>query len=118
MGVGAAVSDPTSQQRLQWISGPRECRTLAGQNPDLATSDWTKVTDFTALKAALTGIVARLCESRLLITKQVLDHNGDPVDASGWTFTATLSPSGGHTWLAPAANNEPLGELDHRQQRG
>jgi hypothetical protein len=118
MGVGAAVSDPTSQQRLQWISGPREFGTLAGQNPDLATSDWTKVTDFTALKAALTGIVARLCGSRLLITKQVLDHNGDPVDASGWTFTATLSPSGGHTWLAPAANNEPLGELDHRQQRG
>jgi uncharacterized repeat protein (TIGR01451 family) len=101
MGVGAAVSDPTSQQRLQWISGPSEFGTGAGQNSDFATSDWTRVTDFTALKAALTGIVARLCGSQLIITKQVLDHNGDPVDASGWTYTATLSPSGGHTWLAP-----------------
>ena len=101
MGVGAAVSDTDSQHRLQWISGPSEFGTGTGQNPDFATADWTRVTDFTALKTALTGIVARLCGSRLLITKQVLDHNGNPVDASGWTFTATLSPSGGHTWLSP-----------------
>jgi uncharacterized repeat protein (TIGR01451 family) len=85
---------------------------LAGQNPDFATADWTRVTDFTALKTALTGIVARLCGSELIITKQVLDHNGNPVDASGWTYTATLSPSGGHTWLAPsAAGTNPSASL-------
>jgi uncharacterized repeat protein (TIGR01451 family) len=112
MGVGAAVNDASSQQRLQWISGPSEFGTGPGQNPDFATSDWTRVTDFTALKNALTGIVAGLCGSRLLITKQVLDANGNPVDASGWTYTATLSPSGGYTWLAPsAAGTDPTASL-------
>lgn len=101
MGVGAAVSDTNSQQRLQWISGHSEFGTGPNPNPDFATSDWTRVSDFTALKTALTGIVASLCGSRLIINKKVLDHNGNPVSASGWSFTAHVN-SPGHTWLAPA----------------
>jgi hypothetical protein len=76
MGVGAAVSDANSQLRLQWISGHSEFGTGPAPNPDFATSDWTRVSDFTALKTALTGIVVSLCGSRLIINKEVLDHDG------------------------------------------
>lgn len=97
IGVGTAVGTPAHAENIRAISGNTE---FTGGN--FATADYSLVENFDDLKSELTGIVASLCGSRLVITKSVLDHAGEPVDASGWNFTATLDPTPGHTWLAPA----------------
>lgn len=96
IGVGTAVGTPAHAENIRAISGSTE---FNGSN--FGTADYTLVENFDDLKSELTGIVASLCGSRLIITKSTLDHNGEPVEASGWDFTATLSPTPGHTWLAP-----------------
>ena len=111
IGVGPAITNMASKERLTKISGTRVFPASAANEPNappgvtgtdsLTDADFTTV-PFDELRNQLTGLVSALCGSRLIITKQVLDHNGDPVDASGWTYTATLNPPGGHTWLAPS----------------
>lgn len=98
IGVGTAIGTPAHAENIRAISGNTE---FDGSN--FATADYSLVENFDNLKSELTGIVASLCGSRLIITKSVLDHNGEPVEASGWNFTATLAPTPGHTWLAPAS---------------
>lgn len=97
IGVGTAVGTPAHAANIRSISGTTE---FTGSN--FATADYALVASFDDLKSEMTGIVASLCGSRLIITKSVLDQSGEPVDASGWKFTATLDPTPGHTWLAPA----------------
>jgi uncharacterized protein YegL len=97
LGVGAALSSADSVGRLQAVSGTSEFPT---PNNNFFTADFTLNHDFTQFEAALSTIVSRLCGSSLEITKEVQDHNGDIVDASGWSFTATLA-SQGHQWLIP-----------------
>jgi uncharacterized repeat protein (TIGR01451 family) len=107
IGVGPAVTNAASKERLTKVSGTTVFPASAGtpQFPgtdDLTRADFT-VVNFDGLKSALTGLVSALCGGRLIITKRVLDHNGNAVqDASGWHFTTTLHPSGGHTWLLPS----------------
>lgn len=98
IGVGTAVGTPAHAANIRSISGTTE---FTGGN--FATADYALVENFDGLKSEMTGIVASLCGSRLIITKSVLDHEGEPVEASGWEFTAALDPSPGHTWLAPAS---------------
>lgn len=97
IGVGTAAGTPAHAANIRSISGTTE---FTGGN--FATADYALVENFEDLKSEMTGIVASLCGSRLIVTKSVLDHNGEPVEASGWDFTATLDPTPGHTWLAPA----------------
>lgn len=107
IGVGPALTNAASKERLTKVSGttifPESAgtSTFPGTN-DLTKADFTTVT-FAGLKTELTGLVSALCGGRVIIDKRVLDHNGNPVqNASGWSFRATLNPSGGHTWLLPS----------------
>jgi hypothetical protein len=107
IGVGPAVTNSASKERLTKVSGTTVFPASAGTSQFPGTDDLTKadftVVNFDGLKNALTGLVSALCGGRLIITKRVLDHNGNAVqDASGWHFTTTLHPSGGHTWLLPS----------------
>lgn len=97
IGVGTAVGTPAHAENIKAISGTTE---FNGSN--FAMADYALIENFNDLKSEMTGIVASLCGSRLIITKSVLDHSGETVEASGWNFTATLDPTPGHTWLAPA----------------
>jgi hypothetical protein len=93
--VGPDTQQAGSRRRLQQVTGTRE-----GLNP--LTDDYAILPSFTGLKAAMTGIVARLCGSTLDVTKEVPDNTGEGVVGQpGWTFTTTLEPAHNHTWLDP-----------------
>src|SRR5262249_8579802 len=100
VGVGPTVGVPGSEdaRHLQDISGPSEFPA----NPNCSTADFTLVRHFDELEASLASIVSSLCGSSLTITKFVPGPGGADVEAPGWRFTTTLE--GGHTWLAPNAD--------------
>jgi uncharacterized repeat protein (TIGR01451 family) len=93
IGVGAAVSSVGSVSRLTAVSGPH-----AGT--DVEHSDYTLLDHFAELETKLKGIVAGLCGGSLTITKYDYGRGGQAVEASGWTFKATLTGTG-HEWLVP-----------------
>jgi uncharacterized repeat protein (TIGR01451 family) len=97
IGVGAAVSSAASVSRLTAVSGPRE-------GSDVEHSDYTLLDHFAALETSLKAIVAGLCGGSLSITKTDYGPDGQPVEASGWTFTATLTPPPSHEWLVPTVS--------------
>lgn len=100
VGVGTAVGTPAHAENIRRISGTREF--TPGTN--FADSDYTLVESFDDLQKALTGVVASLCGSSLVITKWVSHPDEeDFTTAEGWQFTSTLDPSPGHTWLEPAS---------------
>ena len=94
IGVGAAVSSPASVSRLTAVSGTRE-------GIDVEHSDYTLLDHFAELEAKLKAIVAGLCGGTLNITKYDYGRPGQFVEASGWTFKATLTPPPTHEWLVP-----------------
>jgi uncharacterized repeat protein (TIGR01451 family) len=97
VGVGSALNNSSSQDRLKKISGPN-----VATGDDVSNADVIFVQDFGALAAKLTSIAKAMCGSSVTITKKV-DSDGDGQfddDPSGWTITGTLSaPS--HTWVQP-----------------
>jgi uncharacterized repeat protein (TIGR01451 family) len=98
MGVGDAVTTPTSARRLTAVSG-------FDQYPgtDFSRSDYTLVRDFDSLAAALRAIALELCEASVTVTKEV-DEGAGYVPDDGWRFTATVSTSpGGFTWVQPSS---------------
>lgn len=97
IGVGAAVSSPASVSRLTAVSGTRE-------GIDIEHSDYTLLDHFAELEAKLKAIVAGLCGGTLTITKYDYGRPGQPVEASGWTFKATLTPPPAHEWLVPTGS--------------
>jgi hypothetical protein len=123
IGVGPAVTNTASKERLTKISGTTVFPATAGtaQFPgtdELTHADFT-VVGFSELRDKLEGIVSELCAGQLIITKNVLDHDGRTVEAgSGWEFRTTLSPPGGHTWVRPmAAGNDSTASL-HTDENG
>jgi hypothetical protein len=67
---------------------------------------------FEDLEESLTGIVAAPCGGTLTIEKSDFGPVGEPVEASGWTFAATLTPPPQHEWLTPSsAGKEPTARV-------
>jgi uncharacterized repeat protein (TIGR01451 family) len=98
MGVGAAVTTPTSARRLTAISG-------FDQYPqtNFALADYTLVQDFAQLAQALRQIAIELCQASVTVTKVVDEGDGVYRPDPGWRFTASVSMSaGGYAWLQPA----------------
>jgi uncharacterized repeat protein (TIGR01451 family) len=103
LGVGSAVTKPTSARRLTAVSG-------FDQFPQKAfeVADYTLVEDFDDLAAALRQIAIALCRASVTITKLVDEDpvegagHDEYVEAAGWKFTATVSTSeGGFDWVQP-----------------
>ena len=98
IGVGAAVTTPSSAARLTAISGPH-------QYPDTAfgSADYTLVTDFADLEASLRQIATELCQASVTLTKQVDEADGNGYrPEGGWTFTTSVDMSeGSYTWVLP-----------------
>lgn len=89
VGIGEGVAK--SQGNLAAISG---------NNPG---SDYTTVSDYSALGSYLKSLAAGLCDSTVNVIKHVTDATGDPNTAtpsSGWNFKASgtgVSPANGTT---------------------
>lgn len=98
LGVGAAVNNARSANRLKAVSGFEQ---YPG-NP-FGEADFTLEKDFAQLAAALRQIVLELCESSVTVTKQVDEGDGVYRPDPGWDFTGSVSTTqGGHTWVLPA----------------
>jgi uncharacterized repeat protein (TIGR01451 family) len=98
VGVGSAVTKPTSASRLTAVSGfdrfpPTE----------FSKADYTLVENFDDLAAALRKVATELCQASVTVTKLVDEGNGTFAADPGWKFTATVSTTpGGFEWLQPA----------------
>jgi uncharacterized repeat protein (TIGR01451 family) len=98
LGVGAAVNNARSADRLTAVSGFEE---YPG-NP-FGESDFTLEEDFDKLAAALRQIVLELCGSSVTVTKQVDEGNGVYEPDAGWTFSGNVSTNvGSYAWVVPA----------------
>lgn len=105
VGVGSAVSNASSEARIQAISGPDEL-TFTGDvaNIDFGAADYTLVQDFTVLQTTVARFVRELCGPSLNVVKQLQLANGTTVpatDADAFTFDVSLAPTPS-VWLAPA----------------
>jgi uncharacterized repeat protein (TIGR01451 family) len=97
LGVGEAVTKPTSARRLTAVSGFD-----AYPGTDFGQADYTLVQNFADLAKALRAIAVELCESSVIVTKQVDEGDGVYRADAGWRFTASVETSpGGYTWLQP-----------------
>lgn len=104
IGVGSALSNPASVQRLQQISGPQVVRdNEIGDITSLNDVDVALVTEFSDLAQLMRGVVLQLCSPSLTIRKlaqSAADATYSP--APGWAMTVTPSaPGGTFDWILP-----------------
>ena len=98
VGVGAAVTRPTSARRLTAISGFDQFPGV-----DFSKADYTLVENFDNLEAALRAIATELCQASVTVTKVVDEGDGKYRPDPGWKFTATVSTDpGDFTWVQPS----------------
>lgn len=108
VGVGPGVQAPASVARLQAISGG-DAPVTQMSDFDPRTTDVLMVPTYAGLDAALSQLVATICQSSVVVRKEV-DSNGDGVyenGRAGWQFTATVDPAP-TAWITPAT----LGQAD------
>ena len=96
LGVGAAVTKPTSARRLTAISGFNRYPATP-----FRSADYTLVQDFDDLGQALREIVAELCGAGVTVTKYVDKGDGRYVADRGWAFTVRVSVPDGFSWIRP-----------------
>ena len=107
VGVGAALNNASSLNRLQSISGTDTVTNAASIN--LSTTDVLAISDFANLTTALRTLVSELCKSSVTITKAVDEGQGYGPGGAGWTFAGNVTPaSGTYTWLTPSPGSAGL----------
>lgn len=101
VGVGAALQNEASVNRLTQVSGPDVARTV--DEFDVETTDVALVRDFDDLAAAVRRLVLELCSPSLTIRKLAQSAgsaNYEP--APGWDITTTPTvPGGSFAWILP-----------------
>jgi uncharacterized repeat protein (TIGR01451 family) len=97
LGVGAAVTKPSSASRLTAVSGFDQF-----PGTPLSEADYTLVEEFDELADALRQLAIALCRSSVTVTKLVDEGDGVYRPDPGWRFTASVSVPGGYTWVQPA----------------
>lgn len=106
LGVGEALQDQASVDRLTQISGPDVARSIG--EFDVETTDVALVADFDDLAAAVRGLVLDLCSPSLTIRKfaqSASDASYQPAD--GWDIEVTPTVGGGFDWVLPAGATGP-----------
>lgn len=104
VGVGSALSNNASRDRLIAISGPQVVR---DDDLDDITSlnevDLALVSDFDDLAKFLRGVVLQLCSPSLTIRKLAQSpESALYLPAEGWeTTVAPSAPGGGFRWILP-----------------
>ncbi|GAA1953101.1 DUF7507 domain-containing protein [Microbacterium deminutum] len=106
IGVGSALQNQASVDRLTKISGPNVARSIA--DFDVETTDVALIPDFDDLAQAVRALVLDLCSPSLTIRKfaqSATDASYQPVP--GWDMTVTPTVSGGFDWVLPAGATPP-----------
>ena len=106
LGVGAALQNQSSVDRLIQISGPEVAETIA--DFDVETTDVALIADFDDLAQAVRALVLDLCSPSLTIRKfaqSATDASYEP--APGWDVTVTPTVGGGFDWILPAGATPP-----------
>jgi hypothetical protein len=107
IGVGAALQNEPSRQRLRAVSGDDQF-----PNAALGSADYMLVTSFSALAQALKDVAAALCKSSVSVTKRVDNDSDGKFDneASGWQLSGSVALSAGnYQWINPPPPT-PAGE--------
>ena len=121
IGVGTALNNPASQNRLVQISGPQVVRDADLDDVDsLNDVDVALVTDFEDLAELMRDVVLQLCSPSLTIRK--LAQTADDATyqpAPGWDMTVTPRvPAGtGFNWILPDTTPAASKTLSHRRER-
>ncbi|MFB7893747.1 hypothetical protein ACFC1I_16225 [Microbacterium sp. NPDC056044] len=106
LGVGAALQNQASVQRLTQISGPDVARTI--DDFDIETTDVALIADFDNLAAVVRGLVLELCSPSLTIRKFAQSPTESTyLPADGWDMTVTPTVSGGFDWVLPTGATGP-----------
>ncbi|WP_162564257.1 MULTISPECIES: vWA domain-containing protein [Microbacterium] len=107
LGVGEALQNSASVQRLTQVSGPEVVDDMA--DFDVETTDVALVRDFDQLADAVRTLVLDLCSPSLTIRK--LAQSADDaayVPAEGWDMTVTPTVAGGSfDWVLPSGAAGP-----------
>jgi hypothetical protein len=104
VGVGNALDNQQSVNRLVAVSGPQVVRNQDLANLDsLNDVDVALVTNFANLAAFLRSVVLQLCSPSLTIRKLAQTAtNSDYVPTAGWSITATPDTENGQfDWILP-----------------
>ena len=112
LGVGEAVTKPTSARRLTAISGFNQYPAKPFRN-----ADYTLVQDFDDLGQALREIVAELCGAGVTVTKYVDKGDGKYVADGGWDFTVRVSVPGGFELDPAFGRDRRLSHSNYGRQR-
>lgn len=100
VGVGNALQNQASVNRLIQVSGPEVARSV--DEFDVTTTDVALVQDFADLAAAVRALVLDLCSPSLTIRKfaqSAGDASYQP--APGWSIQVTPTVPGGFAWVLP-----------------
>jgi uncharacterized repeat protein (TIGR01451 family) len=106
VGVGAALQNQASVDRLIQISGPDVADDLS--EFDVETTDVALVADFDDLADAVRALVLDLCSPSLTIRKFAQSATDAAyVPADGWDVTVTPTVDGGFSWILPSGATGP-----------
>ena len=105
VGVGSALSNRASLDRLKAISGPRVYDSSQSSDFDINSYDVALVPNFAALGQSLRNVATELCSSSLTITKRAQTPDSVSFDPSpGWEFTVNPTvPGGTYVWTQPVS---------------
>ncbi len=111
VGVGSALNNAASRDRLTQIAGPQVVRDadLASVD-DLNDIDVALVTDFQDLAQFMRGLVLQLCSPSLTVRKlaQTADDSiYRPLPGRDITVTPTVPEGDGFDWILPAGATGP-----------
>lgn len=107
LGVGVALQNNSSVNRLVQVSGPDVARSFS--EFDIETTDVALVSDFDDLASAVRGLVLELCSPSLTIRKyaQTAD-DATYAPAPGWDVTVTPTVgAGSFGWVLPTGAAGP-----------
>ena len=101
IGVGQALQNQASVNRLTQVSGPNIARNSA--EFDIQTTDVALIRDFDALADEMRALVLELCSPSLTIRKFAQSSTSATyAPAPGWDITATPTvPGGSFAWVLP-----------------
>jgi uncharacterized repeat protein (TIGR01451 family) len=86
IGMGDGVTDPLSALRLEAVSGTKDFPTYP-----ISVADYTLVTNFDELAAALGDIASNLCNVTVTVTKETDEQTRDAwVSKAGWGFSGRV----------------------------
>lgn len=106
IGVGNALQNAASVQRLTQMSGDDVARSIA--DFDVETTDVALVADFNDLAAAVRSLVLDLCSPSLTVRKLAQTQDDAAYSpAEGWDITTTPTVPGGFAWVLPEGATGP-----------